>query len=210
MVTQVVPFWLPSRYLIIVIEIITHNWTDEIIKNSPCYAYPTISIHIYALGSILTTKKVSWQVHFSHQTCICEPKKVPCWFLRTRHITLFEFTHLFADDYSCHYIIHTQQDCPSQINWMNCFFMLSATKLIQSRIYDEPQSLLLTDPQFCKQKHLYIMTNLIPFVHRHLHFNSLLLGKAPGIGSKPNKPPGVFICNTSWHDSELTKHYQVL
>ena len=86
---------------------------------------------------------------------------------------------------------------PHKLTKLTGFFMLSATKLIQSRMYDEPESCLLTDPQFCKKKHLYIITNLIPFVHRHPHFNSLLLGKAPGIGSKPNKPPGVFTYKTS-------------
>ena len=40
-------------------------------------------------------------------------------------VALFEFIHSFAKDYPSHYIVHTQHDCPSQ---MNSNLMISVTK----------------------------------------------------------------------------------
>ena len=147
MVTQVVPFWLTSKYLIIVIEIITHNWIDEIIKNSPCYAYPTISIHIYALGSILITKKEYSDrcIFLIKRALVNQQSSLLILKDSTFHtIWIYKFfrQRLFLPLYNTY---PTWLSSPSQINWI---FMLSTTKLIRSRMYDEPErpTILQTKP----------------------------------------------------------------
>ena len=53
-----------------------------------------------------------------------------CTLVVAKDFAFFEFISVFGNDYPCNYIIHTQHDCPSQ---MNSNLLISVTKLTRYR-----------------------------------------------------------------------------
>ena len=96
-----------------------------------------------------------WLMRFSHQACIGEPTKHTRGCKGLKHFALFEFIKLFANDHPCHYIIHTQHDCPSQmnLNLMISVYQINSLSLVNLLLVIIKMSFTCEGQQFRDRKH---------------------------------------------------------
>ena len=123
--------FVDAKEVFIIETAVFWHWDDGYMtKSNPFYVNSALSKVIYNRILILIT----WNWDILNRAIFSRnvhwwANKARSWLLRTLTFALFEFINLFANDYPCHYIIHTQHDCPSQ---MNSNLLISVAKLTRS------------------------------------------------------------------------------